>query len=579
MNEEKKSQEVYFTIIKDNKIFFFSLNKCFNIEDNEEKINIQCLEKTNFNIYEITINLSEFWSLNNILKIFETIDDIYRNFLALFKSNEIEISIETNIINIYFNICDIFGEKNRIKIILKQKDNIIIKCQNDLKQIKEDIILIKEQKPLIMNEIKNLKKENKNLLEKYNSFKASLFCPKKSIINIGTLINTPYINEKNETKDNNIDIKEEKNKEKYIEEKQEKDKLNFDNLNSIINNITKMKDEDLNEIENEDNFNSLSLNLKFQKKFIENINKQRKNENNDSIVFTAFKSKKNINYLIYEKNKTTIIIYDITNEKKDKIRNGHEDSINFIKHYAFQRFNKGKDIIATISQKYCKIWDIDNLNNINNIKLNFKGQISSICLFPEKCNLLLFISSKLKYEPIKYYDSYNKEVKIEDSDGETNYINVFHDKETSKYVLISCSKEMITAFDLSNYNIYKIFVTTYNNLSAILFYDGKISKLIYGNEKGIIHVLSFQNSILLSIISIGNSPICELLFWNEKEEYILCCDGHSVNLIHLKEKEEKVIQRQNFQNEISLVKMKIKNSECLIIEDKINEEINLWKIE
>ncbi len=193
--------------------------------------------------------------------------------------------------------------------------------------------------------------------------------------------------------------------------------------------------------------------------------------------------------------------------------------------------------------------------------------------------MLLFISSKLKYEPIKYYDSYNKEVKIEDSDGETNYINVFHDKETSKYVLISCSKEMITAFDLSNYNIYKIFVTTYNNLSAILFYDGKISKLIYGNEKGIIHVLSFQNSILLSIISIGNSPICELLFWNEKEEYILCCDGHSVNLIHLKEKEEKVIQRQNFQNEISLVKMKIKNSECLIIEDKINEEINLWKIE
>ena len=583
MNEEKINQKDYFTIIKDNKIFFFSLSKCLNNEDNEEKIIIQCLEKSNFNLYEIKINLSDFWSLNNILKIFETINDIYRNFLTLFKSNEIQISIETNTINIYFNICDIFGEKNRIKIILTKKDNIITKCQNDLKQIKEDIIFIKDEKSLIMNEINNLKKENKNLLEKYNSLKSSLFCSKISIMNGETLIKNSYnINEEDKKKDNNIDIKEEKNQIRNLEERQEKEKhenkINFDNLNSNAINIAEMEEEDLNKYENDDNFNSLSLNLKFEKKLIENINKQRKNDNNDSIVFTAFKSKKNINYLIYKKNQTTIILYDITNEKKDKIRNAHEDSINFIKHYIFQRFNKGKDIIATISQKNCKIWDIDSLNKIYDIKLSFKGQISSICLFPEKDNMLLFISSKLKYEPIKYYDFYNKEAKIEDSDGETNYINVFYDKETSKNILISCSKEMITAFDLSSYNIYKIFVTTYNNLSAILFYDGKKSKLIYGNEKGIIHILNFQNSILLSIIPIGNSPIHELLFWNEKKEYILCCDGHSVNLIHLKEKKEKVTQRQNFQNEISLVKIKIKNSECLLIEDKINKEINLWKI-
>ena len=584
MNEERKNQKEYFTIIKDNKIFFFSLSKCLNNEDNEEKINIQCLEKSNLNLYETTINLSEFWSLNNILKLFETINDIYRNFLILFKSNEIEISKETNAINIYFNICDIFGEKNRIKIILKQKDNIIIKCYNNLKQIKEDINFIKEQKPLIMNEINNLKKENKNLLEKYNSLKASLLCSKNSIINDGNLIKSLYnsINIKDKIKDNNID-KEEKNleerKEKQEKEKKQENKINFDNLNSNVINISELEDEDLNKYENDDNFNSLSLNLKFEKKLFENINKQRKKENNDIIVFTAFKSKKNINYLIYEKNKTTIILYDITNEKKDKIRNAHEDSINIIKHYIFQRFNKGKDIIATISQKYCKVWDIDSLNIICNIKLSFKGQISSICLFPEKDNILIYISSKLKYEHIKYYDSYNKESKIEDSDGETNYINIYHDKETSKNVLISCSKEIITAFDLSTNNIYKIFVTTYNNLSAILFFDGKKSKLIYGNEKGIIHVISFQNSILLSIISIGNSPIYELFFWNEKKEYILCCDGHSINLIYLKEKEEKVTQRQKFQNEISLIKVKVKNDECLIIQDKTNEEINLWKIE
>ena len=547
------------------------MNKCFNNKDNEEKINIQCLEKSNLNLYEITINLSEFRSLNNIFKIFETINDIYINFLALFKSNEIEISIETNIINIYFNICNFFGEKSRIKIILKQKDNIIIKCNNDLKQIKEDINYLKEQKPLIMNEINNLKKENNDLLGKYNSLKASLLCSKNNSINGGSLIKNPYnIITKNKAKDSNIDNKKENN----LEKRQEK-QINYSN----VINIPKMIDEDLNKYENDDDFNSLTLNLKFEKKLIEKINKERKNENIDSIAFTAFKSKKNINYLIYEKNKTTIILYDITNEKKDKIRNAHEDSINFIKHYAFQKFNKGKDIIATISQKYCKIWDIESLNYIYKIKLNFKGQISSICIFPEKDNIILYISSKLKYESIKYYDSYTKEAKIEDSEGETNYINVFHDKETSKNVLISCSKEMITSYDLSTNNIYKIFVTTYNNLSAILFYDGKISKLIYGNEKGIIHVLSFQNSILLSIIPIGNRPIRELLFWNEKKEYILCCDDHSVNLIHLKFKEEKVTQRQNFQNEISLVKVKIKNSECLIIEDKINEEINLWKID
>ena len=84
---------------------------------------------------------------------------------------------------------------------------------------------------------------------------------------------------------------------------------------------------------------------------------------------------------------------------------------------------------------------------------------------------------------------------------------------------------------------------------------------------------------MLSIISIGKSPICELLFWNEKEKYILCCDSNSVNLIHLKEKEEKVTQKQLFLNEISLVKVRIKNSEGFIIQDKINGEINLWLID
>lgn len=96
-------------------------------------------------------------------------------------------------------------------------------------------------------------------------------------------------------KDNNIDIKEEKNQIRNLEERQEKEKhenkINFDNLNSNAINIAEMEDEDLNKYENDDNFNSLSLNLKFEKKLIENINKQRKNDNNDSIVFTAFKSK------------------------------------------------------------------------------------------------------------------------------------------------------------------------------------------------------------------------------------------------------------------------------------------------
>jgi len=583
MNEEEKNQNENFIIKKDNKIYFFSLSKCFNKEDNEEKINIQCLEKSNMNFYEITINLFEFWSLNNILKIFETINDIYKNFLALFKSNELEISIETNIINIYFNICDIFGEKNRIKIKLKQKNNILIKFKKDLKQMQIDINFIKDQKLLIKKDLyeklNELKKENINLLGKLNSLKASLLICSKNSINDANLINNPYnfldsINIKNDNKIDNIKEKENEKQDKE-KEKETKKEINFDNAI----NIPEIKDEGLNKFENDDIFNSLSLNLKFQKKLTENINKQKKNKDNNSIVFTAFKSKNNINYLIYEKNKTTIILYDITNEKKDKIRNAHEDSINFIKHYVIIRFNKEKDIIATISQTCCKIWDIETLNYIFNIKLNFKGQISSICLFPEQDNIFLYISSKLKYESIKYYDSNNKEDKIEDSDGETNFINIFHDKETSKNILISCSKEMITSFDLSTHNIYKIFVTTYNNLSAILFYDGKISKLIYGNEKGNIHVLSFQNNILLSIIPIGNSPIREIFFWNEKKEYILCCDDHSVNLINLKEKEEKVTQKQYFQNEISLVKVKIKNIEGFIIEDKINEEINLWKIE
>ena len=398
-----------------NKIFFFSLSKCINKEDNEEKIIIQCLEKSNLKLYEITINLIEFWSLNNILKIFETINDIYNNFLTLFKSNELEISIETNTININFNICDIFGEKNKITIKLLQKDNILIKFKQDIKQIKEDINYVKEQNYFIKNEIyqklNDLKNEHSNLLKKHNLLQSSILYSKNSF-NDGTPKMDPYkINKSDNIINNNIDIKKDKEK-----------KLKGDELNSNeINNI-KVKNENLDKYENDDNFNSLSLNLKFQQKLVENKNKQRKDGKNNSTIFTAFKSRNNINYLIYEKNKTTIIFYDITNRKKNKIRNAHEDSINVVKHFIDQRFNKEMDIIVTVSQNSCKISDINILNNFLNINLRIKGEISSICIFPNKNNMFLYISSKLKSEPIKYYDSYNKEAKIEDSDGETNYI-------------------------------------------------------------------------------------------------------------------------------------------------------------
>ena len=589
INQKNSNKKESFILEKNNKLYTFSINKN---KKKEDSIIIQCREKSNiFNYYELNMNLLEFYKLNPIFKICVNINDIHSKLLSFFKNNKVNIeSIGTNNIKISLIFFNLIGEQEKIELILnqKQKDNpdIISELCLEINNLIEDVTLLKEEnkslKKDLFKEINILKNENSNLIQKYESLNMSFASVQNSLNELNSKSNLKINNSENIKNDGIvIDSIQEKNKDKEkienLESKQENQEQNI--IITKLPNLSINIEEGENSYENDGNedFNSLSLNLTKNKLLADDSYFQKDNYNNN---FTSFKSRNNQYYLVYVNKESSIILYNLLNEEKDEIQNAHEDPIFFIKHYLDLRYNINKDIIISSSENRCKIWSIDdNLKCIHNIKLNFKGEISSICFFPKINNFSLYVSSKLENESIKYFDFYGIEKKLNDSQNKTNYINIFYDKETSKNYLISCNKSIILSFNVETNELYKLFSgEEADHLCACLFYNGKITELIEGNIKGNIYIYAFNNPKLLAKISIGNNPINELFLWNMKEQYLFCYDNYYFNIINLKEK--KILQKKRYRNECSVQKIKIPESgESFIIQNKLNGQINLWTIE
>ena len=586
INQETSNKNENFILEKDNKLYTISINKD---KKKEDSIIIQCREKPNiFNCYELNLNLIEFFNLNSIFKICENINDIHSKLLSFFKNNKVNIeSIGTNNIKISLIFFNLIGEQKKIELNLnqKQKDSldIISELFLEINNLIEDVTLLKEENKTLKNnlfkEINILKNENSNLIQKYESLNMSFASFQngfnklniKSDLKISNVDNfkinaiaTDSIQEKNKEENENLESKQENQEQNIIVS-------NLPNSSKIIE-----EGENSNEIDGNEDFNNLSLNFTKNKLLADDSYYQKDNYNNN---FTSFKSRNNQYYLVYVNKESSIILYNLLNEEKDEIQNAHEDPIFFIKHYLDLRYNINKDIIISSSENRCKIWSIDdNLKCIHNIKLNFKGEISSICFFPKINNFSLYVSSKLENESIKYFDFYGIEKKLNDSQDKTNYINIFYDKETSKNYLISCNKSIILSFNVETNELYKLFSgEEADHLCACLFYNGKITELIEGNIKGNIYIYAFNNPKLLAKISIGNNPINELFLWNMKEQFLFCHDNYDFNIINLKEKN--VLTKRQYTNECSVQKIKIPESgESLIVQNKLNGKIILWTL-
>ena len=256
--------------------------------------------------------------------------------------------------------------------------------------------------------------------------------------------------------------------------------------------------------------------------------------------FCVFYSINNILYLVYTSKNNSIIFYDLQNFKKiNEIKSFQKDIISSYRHISDIK-NK-RDLIMSISRDIndIKIWNINNLECILNLKnVNKKGNLLSAC-FLNKNNIYYIISSNCNYiedsECIKVYDfNGNLKNKINNSNEKTLFVDTYYDEESSIVYIISCNFNFIKSYDYDKNELYYKYYENDNegHLGFIISKNEGITKLIESCIDGNIRIWDFHKGLLLKKINTNNylNGIC---FWDEN--YLLVgCENTTIKLIDLK---------------------------------------------
>ena len=229
----------------------------FKIKENSSELN---------NYYEKFLSLIDLQNINRTFKMFDNIDEAYKNIDALFQRKNATIMEKNDQLSLNFEVNQLINGKEIIEIYLEKKSlslqeiNIIL--ENDVKNLKSEMKQIKDYNESLKKDIENIKKEfkeeNQLLKEEIESLKNENKA-KNILINeileklekLQKAKNNVEINNQNENKNKNKDnLKlEEKEEElciienKIIEKEEVKLKINIDS--KIID-----KKEDLYFIEN-----------------------------------------------------------------------------------------------------------------------------------------------------------------------------------------------------------------------------------------------------------------------------------------------------------------------------------------
>ena len=498
--------------------FLSSVNLINN--NNENYILIQCKDqRDSLNVYEIAMNLKECHKMIPVFKSFDNINDILNDIIRLFEAKKISIdkAEEKNSIEIKFSVFQPFGGQKSFKLnLLLKETNPFILINNLFEQIEE-----------LKKEISLLKKENELLKKEINE------------------------------EINNI-----KNENKRISE-------SFDKYKSSINtppapitplNEQKPKEEKMIKIKELNIESSIS-------------------QENQEKVFAAFKSLDNKYYLIYRNNNSSIIFYDLIDEKRKEIQI-QRSPISLIKHYIDYRNNTKKDIILIYSEKYdnCKILDLSTLKYIFSKDIKTYWTIQSFAFTSKFDNFYLYMCTDNKNDKIKYIDSFRKEKTLNYSEGESYYMEVFKDSINDKNYLICCNRSCVLAFDVERNELYKKFKDFDRNikhLSAVLIQNKEVTNLIEGDEQGYINIWIFSMGIQSDRIKIGDNPIYEMLLWDQDNLAISDCDLSLFDYKHLDV--TKIFKNDNKKEVYSLQNIILpKYGNCLVVQNKLNELITLW---
>ena len=207
--------------------------------------------------------------------------------------------------------------------------------------------------------------------------------------------------------------------------------------------------------------------------------------------YVIFTSINNILYLVYASGDFSIACYDLINNKKiNEIKNCHSKHILNIEHI-YEKENKKNLILSLSNDNNIKLWDIDNLECILNIKSKIGDDwksvydVNSSCCFLQDKNKAYIVMSRDCDEMIEIYDIKGNIIKkFGESKFQTKICSLY-DNYLDKSYIISLKHKKLTSYDFNTGEIFRTYdkiekffkhILTYHSISFICEKD--LTKLI-----------------------------------------------------------------------------------------------------
>jgi hypothetical protein len=549
----------------DNNYINFILTKLNEIVSSNYKNKYDLLSIVN----KLALNPSKHTDLNEILEIF---DKVYlKNKLSILKvdDNTVSLIIKFNIIfdevthelklyKIYMNNNDKFNLLyNEIKILRQKIDIITVNKNDEIEKIKskmkemdlnlnkksEEIDSIKqsiEEKKLIIN------KQNEILIRQDNQIKEinnKLIEKENQIAIISNKL------EEKEVVINNLDIIL-KNKE-----------INDNELNNQMKNIINEVNNDLNlkynELINlisnlEHNEFIRKINYKFEKdpqdlKFRQNINDTNASYGWNDIFEVYISRKDNKEYLVSPNNNNYKL--DVISLLENKITvslKGHNNHIRTIR-YFINNINSEEYLISADNDIIVIIWEITyNFNIKFKINTNYSDNIYSCLLLFDLINENSYIVTSSYAQLDDNEKSATKLYSLENGQlikyiSHTNknaiyYLLSWYNKNNNKYYIIQFSFKAILINSVIDDELYCELVQEPedNHLSGFIYnLDDNTDYLCSSSYNGYINLWDLFNKSIYKVINTNECVLSNIIPWNNQYIIVADYDNNSFKIIDI----------------------------------------------
>ena len=549
----------------DNNYINFILTKLNEIVSSNYKNKYDLLSIVN----KLALNPSKHTDLNEILEIF---DKVYlKNKLSILKvdDNTVSLIIKFNIIfdevthelklyKIYMNNNDKFNLLyNEIKILRQKIDVITVNKNDEIEKIKskmkemdlnlnkksEEIDSIKqsiEEKKLIINkqneilirQDNQIKEINNKLIEKENQIAviSNKLEEKEVVIN-----NLDIILKNKEINDNEIN-----NQMKNI-------------INEVNNDLNLKYNELINLISNlEHNEFIRKINYKFEKdpqdlKFRQNINDTNASYGWNDIFEVYISRKDNKEYLVSPNNNNYKL--DVISLLENKITvslKGHNNHIRTIR-YFINNINSEEYLISADNDIIVIIWEITyNFNIKFKINTNYSDNIYSCLLLFDLINENNYIVTSSYAQLDDNEKSATKLYSLENGQlikyiSHTNknaiyYLLSWYNKNNNKYYIIQFSFKAILINSVVDDELYCELVQEPedNHLSGFIFnLDDNTDYLCSSSYNGYINLWDLFNKSIYKVINTNECVLSNIIPWNNQYIIVADYDNNSFKIIDI----------------------------------------------